>query len=87
VSKDTLNVLQEYDWPGNVRELESIIERAVITSQGTGLRILDRFVNPPKAEEQGAQDRKALADIERDHILREHLDGDPGKERFSSKSD
>ncbi len=26
VSKDTLNVLQEYDWPGNVRELESIIE-------------------------------------------------------------
>ena len=45
VSKDTLNVLQEYDWPGNVRELESIIERAVITSQGTGLQILDRFEN------------------------------------------
>ena len=38
VSKDTLNVLQDYDWPGNVRELESVIERAVITSQGTGCR-------------------------------------------------
>jgi DNA-binding NtrC family response regulator len=48
VSKDSLNVLQEYDWPGNVRELESIIERAVITSQGTGLQILDWFVNLPK---------------------------------------
>lgn len=69
VSKDTLNVLQGYDWPGNVRELESIVERAVITSQGTGLQILDRFVNSPKAGEQGAQDVKGLAELERDHIL------------------
>ncbi|MEK6699385.1 MAG: sigma 54-interacting transcriptional regulator [Nitrospirota bacterium] len=69
VSKDTLNVLQEYDWPGNVRELESIIERAVITSQGTGLQILDRFENSPKAGEQEAQDSKGLAELERDHIL------------------
>jgi transcriptional regulator with GAF, ATPase, and Fis domain len=43
VSKDTLIALQEYHWPGNVRELESVIERAVITSQGTVLRVLDRF--------------------------------------------
>ncbi|MCK9420017.1 MAG: sigma 54-interacting transcriptional regulator [Nitrospirae bacterium] len=69
VSKDTLNVLQEYNWPGNVRELESIIERAVITSQGTGLQILDRFVNSLKAGEQKAQDCKALVEIERDHIF------------------
>mgnify|MGYP001608720734 FL=1 len=69
VSKDTLNVLQEYDWPGNVRELESIIERAVITSQGTGLQILDRFENSPQAGEQEAQDNKGLAELERDHIL------------------
>lgn len=69
VSKDTLNVLQEYDWPGNVRELESIVERAVITSQGTGLRILDRFVNALKTGEQEAQDVKGLAELERDHIL------------------
>jgi hypothetical protein len=33
------------------------------------LQILDRFVNPLKAGEQGAQDCKALVDIERDHIL------------------
>ncbi|MDP1831536.1 MAG: sigma 54-interacting transcriptional regulator [Geothrix sp.] len=69
VSKDTLNILQQYNWPGNVRELESVIERAVITSQGTGLQILDRFVNSPKAYEQGAQDCKVLIDIEREHIL------------------
>ncbi len=69
VSKDTLNVLQEYDWPGNVRELESIIERAVITSLGAGLQILDRFVNSPQAGEQEARDGKSLATLERDHIL------------------
>jgi transcriptional regulator with GAF, ATPase, and Fis domain len=43
VSKETLNILQEYHWPGNVRELESVIERAIITSQGTVLQVLDRF--------------------------------------------
>jgi len=69
VPKDTLNVLREYDWPGNVRELESVIERAVITSQGTGLQILDRFVNSPKTGELEAQECKALGDIERDHIF------------------
>ena len=69
VSKNTLNVLQEYDWPGNVRELESIVERAVITSQGTGLQILDRLVNSLKTGEQEAQDGKGLAELERDHIL------------------
>ena len=69
VSKETLNVLQEYNWPGNVRELESIVERAVITSQGTALQILDRFDNSLKAGEQQTQDPKALIDMERDHIL------------------
>ena len=69
VSKDTLNALQEYNWPGNVRELESIVERAVITSQGTALQILDRFENSLTTGEQDARDGKALVDIERDHIL------------------
>jgi DNA-binding NtrC family response regulator len=69
VSKDTLSVLQEYDWPGNVRELESIIERAVITSRGTALQILDRLVNSLKTGEQEAQDGKGLAELQRDHIL------------------
>jgi DNA-binding NtrC family response regulator len=68
VSKDTLNVLQEYNWPGNVRELESIIERSVITSQGIRLQILDRFVNSVTTGEKEVQDSKALVDIERDHI-------------------
>lgn len=69
VSIDTLNALQEYDWPGNVRELESVIERAVITSQGTSLHVLDRFDTFIQAENLDGQDIKALAEIEHDHIL------------------
>ena len=69
VSKDTLNTLQEYHWPGNVRELESVIERAVITSQGTSLQVLDRFDTFRKTGEAAGQDVKALADLEHDHIL------------------
>jgi len=69
VSKETLNALQEYHWPGNVRELESVIERAVITSQGTALQVLDRFDTFAKTGELAAQDVKALAELEHGHIL------------------
>ena len=66
VTKDTLNLLQRYHWPGNVRELENVIERAIITSQGPALQILDRFDTPQEMEVE--QNIKALADLEYDHI-------------------
>ncbi|HXE95029.1 MAG TPA: sigma 54-interacting transcriptional regulator [Dongiaceae bacterium] len=69
VSKDTLDALQEYHWPGNVRELESVIERAVITSQGTALQIVDRFDAFRKTPGPAEQNIKALGELERDHII------------------
>ena len=69
VSKGTLELLEKYHWPGNVRELESVIERAVIISQGPALKVLDRFENSPGADEPVAQEVKALAQLEHDHIL------------------
>jgi formate hydrogenlyase transcriptional activator len=81
VEKETLDLLQDYRWPGNVRELQSVIERAVITSQGSVLRVLDRLEALEFVAEQPAQhaERRAgdqaerssqgLGDIERDHIL------------------
>ena len=69
VSQDTLKHLQNYDWPGNVRELESVIERAVITSQGDSLEVLDRFAASRPSAERGGQGIKPLVDLERDHIL------------------
>jgi len=69
ISKETMKTLQEYSWPGNVRELESVVERAVITSPGTSLQVLDRFETFRKVGGPEIQDVKALADLEHDHIL------------------
>ena len=81
VEKDTLNALEEYRWPGNVRELESVIERAVITSQGSSLRVLDRLESSRLAADlasdrndevsggESGPDARALDEMERDHIL------------------
>jgi formate hydrogenlyase transcriptional activator len=77
VSNNTLNLLQNYYWPGNVRELESVIERAVITSSGNSLQVLERFEAFQETEaitgevesEMPTGPVKALADLERDHIL------------------
>ena len=69
VAQKTLVALKEYSWPGNVRELESVVERAVITSPGGDLQVLDRFETSAPAAEPEGQDVRALADLERDHIL------------------
>ena len=69
VEKETLKILQEYHWRGNVRELENVIERAVISGQGTSLRVLDRFETSQPAGEEAEPDVRALAEMERDHII------------------
>lgn len=69
VSKDALDTLEQYNWPGNVRELESVIERAVIISQGSSLQVLDRFDVFSAAKKTAETDIKALARLEQDHIL------------------
>ena len=69
LSKETVKALQEYDWPGNVRELENIIERAVITTQGNTLQVLDRFVSFHKPEDPAGQNVEALVELEKHHIL------------------
>jgi PAS domain S-box-containing protein len=43
IPQSAINTLQNYDWPGNVRELKNVIERAVITSQGSKLQLTDTF--------------------------------------------
>jgi transcriptional regulator with GAF, ATPase, and Fis domain len=39
ITKSAIAQLQRHDWPGNIRELQNLIERAVITSTGSSLRI------------------------------------------------
>jgi len=69
IPKETLQMLECYDWPGNVRELQSVIERAVILSKGTSLRIVDQFDTSLKASKTSDPGLKSLADLEREHII------------------
>jgi transcriptional regulator with PAS, ATPase and Fis domain len=71
VSAATLQRLAEHAWPGNVRELENVIERALITSRGDTLQVLDRFEPAPEPGPDPAGGPLAtLAQVERAHILK-----------------
>ncbi len=49
-TKNTINVLLDYEWPGNIRELRNIIERLVITSEGNVLDFEDNYPLNVKAQ-------------------------------------
>jgi transcriptional regulator with GAF, ATPase, and Fis domain len=67
VARKTIDALIEYGWPGNVRELENVIERAVITNQGSKLVLGDWL---PKAKiVPHLEKTPTLEEVERRHIL------------------
>src|SRR5437868_5766793 len=45
IDQGTMKQLMAYPWPGNIRELESVIERAVILSQGPILEVEDQLLH------------------------------------------
>ena len=68
VPAETMSALSSYGWPGNIRELQNFIERSVILSDDTVLRVpLADIRQPVRDESQGAI---TLHDAERDHILK-----------------
>jgi len=68
IPESVVQNLQGYSWPGNVRELENVIERAVINSSGSRLRLVDDLAGP--ARNQTHLQLKSLQETEKDHILR-----------------
>ena len=65
IGQATMDQLQRYPWPGNVRELRNAIERAMIVSSGTRLKI-----EHPDCGPTGAQPSQAMDEVEREHLLR-----------------
>jgi formate hydrogenlyase transcriptional activator len=63
-----MEALKTHDWPGNIRELQNFIERALVFSPESVLRLpvadLERITKQPST---GAS--RTLADAERAHIL------------------
>src|SRR5271169_2962992 len=67
IPDEVMAVLQAHDWPGNIRELQNFIERAVLFSPGSVLRLpLDLKHTLKQSSESAA---RTLADADREHIL------------------
>ncbi len=67
ISKKTINEMQRYYWPGNVRELENIIERAVIVSSGSLLKVEPLL---EKNENESSDNLLPLAEYEKRYIIK-----------------
>src|SRR5271168_4755222 len=85
VSRESMDNFMNYPWPGNIRELQNVIERAIVLSVDSTLR-LDRDLMPVAASTKGMAapetdaaehrlaDRKSqplltLEEVDRNHIL------------------
>ncbi len=67
IPDEVVEVLKAYDWPGNIRELQNFIERAVLFSPGSVLRLpLDL---KPLVKQNSETVSRTLADADREHIL------------------
>ena len=60
-------VLQAHDWPGNIRELQNFIERAVLFSPGSVLRLPVGLKQTVRQSSESTA--RTLAEADREHIL------------------
>ena len=79
IPSKTMDAFCAYDWPGNIREVQNVIERAVILSTGTALRVDVADLKPqrrrqavrrfPSSRHPTSTIRNVLEVTERQHIL------------------
>ena len=69
ISPHMMKALHSHTWPGNVRELEHVIERAVIMSEDSTLRLTEKLEDASLATDEELSVTN-LAEVERRHILR-----------------
>ncbi len=76
IAPDTMRLLVNSSWPGNIRELQNVIERGVVLSRGSILRLGPDLL--PNEESKDGQESgssakpemaDSLAEIQRQHIL------------------
>ncbi|WP_058186471.1 sigma 54-interacting transcriptional regulator [Terracidiphilus gabretensis] len=68
IPPEAMAALTRWRWPGNIRELENFIERAVILTQGSSLRVPLSELTLPDVPDQSEDESLEMA--EREHILR-----------------
>jgi formate hydrogenlyase transcriptional activator len=67
IPDEVVAALKAHDWPGNIRELQNVIERAVLFSPGSVLRLPLGLKQTVKQSSEIAA--RTLADADREHIL------------------
>src|ERR1700678_2567552 len=67
IPDEVIAVLKAHDWPGNIRELQNFIERAVLFSPGSVLRLPLDLKHTVKQSSESISG--TLADANREHIL------------------
>jgi len=68
IPSETMDALTDCQWPGNIRELENVIERAVILSRSSVLRVPHRDLQSRITAGYSSERPETLADVEREHI-------------------
>lgn len=66
IPRKVMKKLEQYQWPGNIRELENVIERAVINTQGSKLKITENLSTKVDSSDFEFQ---TLEEMERSYIL------------------
>jgi formate hydrogenlyase transcriptional activator len=69
IASETVKALCEYRWPGNIRELQNVIERAVVVTKGSELRVPLSELKRQPAPDAGGACTGTLEEAERAHIL------------------
>jgi transcriptional regulator of acetoin/glycerol metabolism len=67
IPDEVIAALKTHDWPGNIRELQNCIERAVLFSPGSVLRLPLDLIRTVKQTPES--DSRSLAEANREHIL------------------
>ena len=67
IPDEVVEVLKAQDWPGNIRELQNFLERAVLYSPGSVLRLPLDLKQTVRQRSESVS--RTLADADRDHIL------------------
>ncbi|HZR64897.1 MAG TPA: sigma 54-interacting transcriptional regulator [Terriglobales bacterium] len=76
ISAEAMSALEKWHWPGNIRELENFIERSVILTEGSSLRVpVGELQALPVVEDQPVTPvvtptDQTLEEIEREYILK-----------------
>jgi len=69
ISDNSMQEMQNYHWPGNIRELENLIERAVILTNSSTLKILEFESGVASGKRPVKHSNLSLNEAQRIHIL------------------